>query len=67
MIENAQDAVALTAAHVTLESVLKDVEFAAKKGGRSWCYAWLPDDLRDQLRARGFVIKNLGEAVSVTW
>ena len=67
MIKNAADAVEIVEQHSTFESVLADIEFAAKRGRRSWIVAWMSQDTVEELKRRGFHVDRLGCSFQVSW
>lgn len=66
-IQSASDAVAIGEQKVTIETVLADVEFAAKHGRRCWLFGWLPEEVAADLRERGFQLTSNERYVNVEW
>lgn len=66
-INNANEAADIVSANQTIEGVLAEIEFAARRGRRSWLFCYLPEDLCAQLKERGFHLDYPDKYVVVRW
>jgi len=55
-VQNAAEAVAMAEQRSSLDLVLKDIEFAAKRGNRRWMFSSLSEEVCKELVDRGFSV-----------